>query len=1067
MIFLRDRLKGLLASVSTRLMLAFLAISVFAIAAAGLGMWSLQQVDRSLRVATDMRVPEALTLTDIARQTQEVLNSAPALLIVTNEASRDETSKRVLSQAQALRRTIVVSDNTLLKLDYEVFYSNLLVIDNLVKRRLDATNQKNAVNAQLKKAVDVSTRLMLPAERILGGQLSAWNTGTAPESDQLDPGQVQLAQDIIGLLPQIELLNKIGVLGAVLQNVSEAQSAEEIDVLAFSLERAISEVEELVQAAPGHAQARLLKQVELLRSASMGDKGLPEIRKLELKLIADAEAALRVNADVSQGLTGIVDDLVGNAKSEIDAAKAEAAQVRVVNSGILQAMGLASVICSILIGWFYVRGNLIARLLSLSRSMLAIADGKLDIQLPAQKSGDEIDRMAATLAIFRDTAVEVQESNLREIEEARRRLTDAIESITEGFVLYDAEGRIVITNKRYLTIIGEELAPYVTPGTTFEEFMRTSLDMGLDPTAEGREDEWLAERLEWHARDHVEVLMEWKDRWIKFTEFQIETGGRVGVFSDVTELIHAREQAEAASEAKSAFLASMSHEIRTPLNGIMGMSALLCGTKLSPEQNDFANTINEAAETLLTIINDILDFSKVEAGAMELEDVPLNLVDTIESSADLVARRASEKGLEMIFSLDRNLPAAIYGDSVRIKQILLNLLNNAIKFTDAGEVTLKALLVDEATLRLQIIDTGIGIPPDRMDRLFKSFSQVDSSTTRRFGGTGLGLVITKRLVEMMGGEIRVDSQAGRGTTFTVDLPYREAKAIAIPEVEDMLRLVKGHRALVVDDHQTNLTILGERLSTWDLSVELETRPEAALKRLEDGARFNVIITDFNMPNVNGMDFAEAAKKTLGAAAPPMILYSSVPLLDEKARAQLDKIGFSSQLMKPARTEQMLSALVRALKPDAKLTGKQQDDNTWSTSASALEILLVDDNEFNRKIGLNILKRLGFEPTILESGEAAVDACKARDFDVVFMDIEMPDMDGVTATKALRAVLPAERHPYVIALTANAMASDRDSYLRSGMDDYLSKPINIESLVACLDRAASFCSARGAPETVEP
>ncbi|MEM9031150.1 MAG: response regulator, partial [Pseudomonadota bacterium] len=517
------------------------------------------------------------------------------------------------------------------------------------------------------------------------------------------------------------------------------------------------------------------------------------------------------------------------------------------------------------------------------------------------------------------------------------------------------------------------------------------------------------------------------------------------------------------SEAKSTFLASMSHEIRTPLNGIIGMSALLGGTKLSHEQRDFSTTIKDAAETLLTIINDILDFSKVEAGAMTLEDVPVDLIETIESTVDMLAAKASDKGIEFAFRIGPDLPPAILGDSVRLKQILLNVLNNAIKFTDSGEVLLSADKVDlegQERLRIEVRDTGIGIPEDRMDRLFKSFSQVDSSTTRRFGGTGLGLIITKRLVDLMGGEISVESTVGEGTTFTIDLPFSVADRPSTPAMDEMLSVVRGARVLVVDDHQTNLTILGERLRGWDIEPVLFNTPIAALEALE-ATGVDAVISDFKMPGMNGIDFALALKEQHGDNAPPMILYSSVSLLDHETRAKFDAAGLVAQLMKPARTAQMLGALVKAIKPDA-LPADGGDlglAGAWAPDGALLDILLVDDNAINRKIGSKILRRLKLDPIVVENAAAALAACQTRRFDVVFMDIEMPEMDGVTATAELRQLLAPQQHPYIVALTANAMAQDRESYLRSGMDDYLSKPINIDELTQCLDRASDFHRAR--------
>ncbi|MEM8802144.1 MAG: response regulator, partial [Pseudomonadota bacterium] len=488
--------------------------------------------------------------------------------------------------------------------------------------------------------------------------------------------------------------------------------------------------------------------------------------------------------------------------------------------------------------------------------------------------------------------------------------------------------------------------------------------------------------------------------------------------------------------------------------------------KLTHEQRDFTSTIHDAGETLLAIINDILDFSKVEAGAMTLEDVPVDITEAVESTVDMLAARAATKGIAFAYRIEQTVPPAIYGDSIRIKQILLNLLNNAIKFTEEGEVVLSVIASgSEAAprVRFEIRDTGIGIPEDRMDMLFQSFSQIDASTTRRFGGTGLGLVITERLVELMNGEISVESTVGEGTCFIVDLPVRPAPRPATPAMDEMLGVLNGRRILVVDDNLTNRTILGERLRSWNLTVISCSDPNEALARLADEPSFDAVITDFKMPGMNGVDFALAVKDR-ETDPPPIILYSSVPVMDNETRAKLESASLSSQLTKPARTNQLLSALISAIKPDAlpsDLKAQHQKEADWTLEDTGLEILLVDDSAMNRKIGAKVLKRLNFEPEIVASGADAIAACEIRDFDVIFMDIQMPEMDGVTATAELRKRLPPGQQPYIVALTANAMAEHRDSYLRSGMDDYLSKPIDIDELIKCLDRSVAFHQARAA------
>jgi len=660
---------------------------------------------------------------------------------------------------------------------------------------------------------------------------------------------------------------------------------------------------------------------------------------------------------------------------------------------------------------------------------------------------------------YRGTASDITEEiatrlRLREVE---NNLVAAISSMSEGFVLYGPDDRLVICNARYRELY-ERSADMIVPGTPFIDVVRNLAYGGSYQLAGKDPEQMIAQRKARHnAPDGVPMEIEFADgRWIRTVEYATPEGGVVGIHTDITDAVTlekqlraAKEQAEAGNRAKSEFLATVSHEIRTPMNGIIGMTGLLLDTGLNAEQRHFANTVRVSAESLLTVISDILDFSKMEAGHFDFEESRFEIRELLEGVVDILAPRLYTKDVELTCMIGPGAEGNFEADAGRLRQVLLNLAGNAVKFTDLGNVAIEADVswVDQVPwLRVEVADTGVGIPKSAHAQLFSMFSQVDSSAARRFGGSGLGLAISRRIVNALGGRIGFHSALGRGSTFWMEVPLKYAgEAVAV----DAQRLA-GRKILVVDDNPTNINVFRRQLELCGATVVCAVDAADALQKLESvqGGPYDLALIDHQMPNISGLDLGREIRATRSLSDVKLILATSGPTT--QLRQDALEAGFAATLVKPVRQSLLLDRIEALLSGNSDAAAPPPSAAPPST-LSHLRVLVVDDSTTNQLVGVAFLDRLGIRADVAGDGAEAVQMVERGNYDLVLMDVHMPGTDGYAATKMIRALDGKKAHTVIVAMTANAMEGDRDVCLAAGMDDYISKPIDRRRLAALVER----------------
>jgi PAS domain S-box-containing protein len=668
------------------------------------------------------------------------------------------------------------------------------------------------------------------------------------------------------------------------------------------------------------------------------------------------------------------------------------------------------------------------------------------------------------------------------LSEERGMLRALIDNVPDFMYVKDAESRFVVANASLARSMGMETPADLLQKTDFDFYSR-ELASGFYED----EQKVIRSREALFNREEAGTDSQGNQMWLLTTKVPLfdksgQVTGIAGVGRDITErhkvereMQRAKEAAEAGSRAKSEFLANMSHEIRTPLNGVMGMTDLALDTQLTAEQRDYLETVKTSSDSLLTVINDILDFSKIEAGKIDLEKVDFNLRDSLESTLKTVALRADEKHLELLCEVAPEVPEIVCGDSTRLRQVVINLVGNAIKFTEQGEVAVKVQVESrkgtECVLRFTVSDTGIGIPEDKRELIFAPFSQADTSTTRKYGGTGLGLTISTRLVEVMGGKIWVESEEGRGSQFhfTVRLGAADARdgklgTTAPPEI------LRGVKVLVVDDNRTNRRILEAMFGRWAMKTTAVGDGQEALEKLSaaTGEPYGLILTDMHMPKMDGFTLVEHIRQKPELATATIIMLTSAGHRGDAARCQ--QLGVAAYLLKPIRQSELRDAIARVL-------GARAHDGTTPLitrysltdvreSSASLRVLLAEDNAVNQRLAVRLLEKRGHRVAVAGNGREALDALEKEKFDLVFMDVQMPEMDGLEATATIREKERSSGlHQPIIALTAHAMKGDREKCMTAGMDGYLTKPIRPPELEEILEEYMARRSVAAAPPEI--
>jgi len=1018
-----------------RLLLAFFAVSAFAVLGAAAAFYSFREFGDALGLITQQRTPAALKSQELARQVERIVAAAPALLTAVSQAEKDKRTQEIESDKGALYErlaelTIAGVESSIiqeLESDVKQLNDNLTRLDSLVNSRLLVGEQKKHLLSDAVQAAAAIQQLLAPWSAVMDQAIAQWRRSkfdyTLPLARR---GEVDA--EFEKSLAWFRALQSSQVAASTVSDLLQRASTTDTDngvrVAGFRLQQALNELEQLATDFDPRLRALMVEAIAKLRPFAVGNDSVPALRLREIALITDGTKLLSENAALSKSLTTKVASLAVAASKDITDANTKALSVLRFSTWVLVIAVMLSLVSSTLIVWLYVGRNLIARLKELTDRTMALAAGDLRSPLP-QGGADEIGRMAESLAVFRATAVEMEETNLKEIREARTRLTEAIETISEGFSLYSAEDKLIVCNTRYKELFASH-ADVLIPGTSFETILRTATERGLIKDAEGRREAWIAERLaRHHAASETHIQRRSDGRWIQVNERKTANGGVVAIYADITELKHheaelaeARDAADAANQTKSTFLANMSHELRTPLNAIIGYSEILqedAADKGDKAAIDDLQQIEGAGRHLLGLINNILDLSKIEAGKMDVFIEPIDIQAMVTEVLSIVRPLAdkSENVVEVVCPADIG---SFRSDQTKVKQCLLNLMSNANKFTDKGTLTLAVAHEGGSQVCFRVSDTGVGMTQEQLGRLFEAFSQADASTTKRFGGTGLGLAITKRFCTMLGGDVTVESTPGKGTTFIIRLPDQGVAATAVEAPAPAAAADGRTTVLVVDDDPSVRGLLTKTLEKEGYRVVSAGNGVEALALAREH-RPQAITLDVLMPQMDGWSALKEFKADATLRDIPVIMVS---VLNERGMAI--PLGAADYVTKPVDRQRLAEILREHCADDMR-------------SAS---ILVVEDDTATRELLCHSLTGMGYAAFAAVNGRSGLDWLAGHPApSLILLDLMMPEMDGFEFLRELRKQ-PAFFDLPVIVVTAKELTPDDVRILRGQTERIIPK-----------------------------